>query len=87
MMPIDSRDGQLIARYCGALQEDVVAIKIPFMMTVDFRGLRPLRKKFSEKFAPWIEDLVEAIQHNIDWQHCAQHDLERMVVELLGKEV
>jgi len=87
MMPIDSRDRQLIARYCGALQEDIVAIKIPFMMAVDFRGLRPLRKKFSEKFAPWIEDLVEAIQHNIDWQHCAQHDLERMVVELLGKEV
>jgi hypothetical protein len=87
MMPMDSRDRQLIARYSGVLQEDVVAIKIPFMMTVDFRGLRPLRKKFSEKFAPWIEDLVEAIQHNIDWQHCAQHDLERMVVELLGKEV
>jgi hypothetical protein len=87
MMPDDSRDKQLIARYCKLFQEDIIAIKIPFMMAVDFRGLRPLRKRFSEKFAPWIEDLVEAIQHKIDWQHCAKHDLERMVVDLLGREV
>jgi hypothetical protein len=87
MLPIDSRDRQLIARYCGAMQEDIVALKIPFKLTVDFRGLRIMRKKFADMFAPCIEDLVDAVNHKIDWQHCAQHDLERMVVELLGKEV
>lgn len=83
----DERDAHLISRYCGLSKDNLIVIKIPFMMTVDFRGLRPLRKKFSEKFAPWIEDLVDAVEHNLDWQHCAQHDMERMVKELLKQKI
>ena len=87
IMPSNSRDVNLMARYCGLLPEDLVIIKIPFLLTVDFRGFLMIRKKFAQLFAPWIEDLVDAINDNLDWQHCAQHDMERMVVELLGREV
>lgn len=87
IMPVQSRDANIMARYCGALPDDLVVIKVPFKLTVDFRGFFMIRKHFANTFAPWIEDLVDAINDNLDWQHCAQYDLERMVVEMLPKEV
>ncbi len=87
IMPTNSRDACIMARYCGLLSDDLVVIKIPFMLTVDFGGFLMIRKQFARTFAPWIEDLVDAINDNLDWQHCAQYDMERMVVEMLPKEV
>ncbi|MBD3340192.1 MAG: hypothetical protein GF353_13855 [Candidatus Lokiarchaeota archaeon] len=87
LMPDESRDVKLLARYNGILPEDQIVIKIPFLLNINFRGILMIRKKFISNFAIWIEDLVDTINDNLDWQHCAQHDLERMVVELLGREV
>lgn len=87
IMPFESRDVKLLARYSGLLKEDVIAIKLPFMLSIDFKGILMIRKKFIQNFAIWIEDMVDAINDNLDWQHCAQYDLERMVVELLRKNV
>jgi|GEM_PF-6672652 len=87
IMPTNSRDACIMARYCGLLSDDLVVIKIPFMLTVDFGGFLMIRKQFGRTFAPWIEDLVDAINDNLDWQHCAQYDMERMMVELIGREI
>ncbi len=87
MLPAKSRDVQLLARYHGVFPDDQIVIKIPFLLNIDFKGILMIRKKFIQNFAVWIEDLVDEINDNLDWQHCAQHDLERMVVELLGREV
>jgi len=82
IMPLGSRDVNVIARYCGIPTEELVVIKVPVAMTVDFRVPLIRYKDFIENIATWIEDLVNAVKQNLDWQHCAQHDLERMVVEL-----
>ena len=85
IMRQDSRDSQLISRYCHNSEQDTIAIKIPFALEIDFKGLKIVKKEFRDIYAPWLEDLIDYIQHNLDWQHCAQHDLERMVSELLRK--
>ena len=87
IMPVESRDVKVLARYSSLLKEDIIVIKLQFLLTVDFKGILMVRKRFIQNFAIWIEDMVDAINDNLDWQHCAQYDLERMVVELVGREV
>ena len=81
------RDSSLISHYCHLLEEDTITIKVPFALEIDFRGIKIMRKEFREIYAPFLEDLVDYFQHNMDWQYCAQYDLERMVVEMAGREV
>jgi len=82
MMPLGSRDVNVIARCCDTPKEELVVVKVPVAMTVNFRIPLVGYKEFIENIASWIEDLVNAVKQNLDWQHCAQYDLERMVVEL-----
>ena len=82
-----SRDSQLVSRYCHNLEEDTITIKIPVAFEIDFKGLKIVKKEFRDIYARWLEDLIDYIQHNLNWQHCAQYDMEQMVVELLGREV
>lgn len=83
-----ARDLQILARYCELPAEKIIGIKIPFMLTLEFKGFGIVTKKTNERIAPWIENLVEYFQENLDWQYCAQQDLERMIVELMsGKTV
>jgi Ca2+/Na+ antiporter len=87
IMGRDSRDTELISRYCHNLKEESIVIKIPFVLEIDLKGPKIIDPEFIDIYAPWLEDLIDYVQHNLDWQHCAQYDLERMAVELLGKEV
>ncbi len=82
IMSDESRDKNLISRYCDTPLEDFVLFKIPFLLSIRFKGFKMINKSFLQEYAPWIEDLVDAINNNLDWQHCAQHDMERMVVEM-----
>lgn len=86
IVPEGWRDSVLISRYCNTKEKDIRAIKIPFALEFNFRGVKIVSKEFRQIYAPLLEDLVNYFQHSLDWQYCAQHDMERMVVELLGKE-
>ena len=86
VVPEGWRDSALIARYCGLAEKDIRAIKVPFAVELNFRGVKTVGDNFRKFYAPLLEDLVNYFQHSLDWQYCAQYDLERMVVELLGKE-
>jgi len=86
LMP-PSRDLEIAARYCQTEPEKMILIKVPVLMKVDIGGFRALGTGFTKLVVPWIEELVERMHHDLDWQYCIQHDLERMVVEMMrGRE-
>ena len=81
------REGAILLKYCGVSASDanLWAAKFHIQAKAEFGGVRIFTRRFREDIFPWAEKATEFVHRHLDWQHCLEAELERMIVDLSEK--